>query len=47
MQVVGVWWSAGQQREVTGVHDEAGVQVEALWGETQGLISLSELASLF
>lgn len=25
--------SAGQEREVTGVHDEAGVQVQTLWGD--------------
>lgn len=30
--------SAGQQGEVTGVHDEARVKVQALWGETQDFV---------
>lgn len=34
-EAAGLWGagSAGEEREVTGVHDETGVQVQTLWGD--------------
>lgn len=32
--------SAGQQRQVTGVHDEAGVQVQGVYGDRKVTLEL-------